>query len=80
MAYNPEEYILNMIFENQLGNNVTLSLSSPKENLTEEVVRQAMQTICDNRAIYGSGLSTLVKPVAAKIVKKDYMEFEPTVG
>lgn len=76
MAYNPEDYVLNMVFETHLGTNVTLSLASPKENLQADEVRQAMQTICDNRAIYGSGLTTLVKPVAAKIVKKDYLEIE----
>lgn len=78
--YNPEDFVLYLYFKNDQDQTVSMSISRPKENITETDVRRIMQSVVDNGAIYGAGNTVLVSPVAAKIVRKEYIEFEPTVG
>lgn len=78
--YNPEDYVLYLYFKNDQDQTVSLSISRPKENIDEKEVREIMETVCENGAIYGAGNTVLVQGVAAKIIRKEYLEFQPTVG
>lgn len=64
---------LEMTFQNMAGSRVTISVQDPKEDLGEEDVRGAMETIID-RNIFSSPGGDLVRIVGARIVTTEVAE------
>jgi len=58
---------LEMSFQNNEGNKVTISVQDPREDLVEDDVRNAMQTIIDKNIFSSSG-GDLIRIVGARIV------------
>jgi hypothetical protein len=61
---------LEMVFRNESGKEVALSLADPKSDLTLAQVKAVMQHIVDKR-IFGSKSGDLVQIVEARISSKD---------
>ena len=64
-----------MTFENEDGGKVNLSIVDPKEDISQEEIREAMQLVVDKDIFEPNGLS-LVRPLYAKIVNTETTEFE----
>lgn len=64
---------LELVFVNLTGNKVTMRIPDPKEDLTENQVLTAMNTII-NKNIFRSGGGDLVSIVGARIVSRDVTE------
>ncbi|WP_205842205.1 DUF2922 domain-containing protein [Natranaerobius trueperi] len=61
---------LQMIFRNQDGKNVTISVNDPKEDLTEEDIETVMDEIID-RNIFMSPGGELKSKVAARVISRE---------
>ncbi|NPV27907.1 MAG: DUF2922 domain-containing protein [Firmicutes bacterium] len=61
---------LELIFQSASGNRVTLSLIDPKDNLTADQVRTAMQTII-NKNVFTSAGGDLVGIIGARLVNRE---------
>jgi len=64
---------LEMSFQNNAGSRVTISVQDPREDLVEDDVRNAMQTIIDKNVFSSSG-GDLVRIVGARIVATEVTE------
>lgn len=64
---------LQMVFQNEAGNNVTISLSDVKDDLTTEQIKSAMNTIVAKN-IFNSTGGDLVAVVSANLVSRDVQE------
>lgn len=60
--------VLKLRFKNGEDSNTTLIIRKPKEGLTEEVVKAAMQEIADSHAIVKIGVEKFKTPVSAEYV------------
>ncbi|MCX7883787.1 MAG: DUF2922 domain-containing protein [Caloramator sp.] len=65
---------LQMVFQNQSGNNVTISLPDVKEDLTAENIKAVMNTIIAKNVFQSSG-GDLVGIMSASIVSREVSEF-----
>lgn len=61
---------LEMIFRNEIGKEVTLSLADPKDNLTSAEVQTVMEAIVD-RNIFNTKNGDLVQVVEGRIRTRD---------
>jgi len=64
---------LEMSFQNNAGSRVTISVQDPREDLVEDDVRNAMQTIIDKNVFSSSG-GDLVRIVGSRIVATEVTE------
>ena len=64
-----------MTFENEDGGKVNLSIVDPREDISQEEIRQAMELVVEKDIFEPNGLS-LVKPLYAKIVNTETTEFD----
>lgn len=64
---------LQMVFQNQSGNNVTISLPDVKEDLTAENIKAAMNIIIAKNVFESSG-GDLVALMSANIISRDVEE------
>ena len=60
---------LQMLFTNEEGRTVTISVVDPKDNLTEAQVAAAMQTLLEKNVFISTG-GALVAVVGARIVSR----------
>jgi hypothetical protein len=67
---------LEMFFMNAAGKNSRISVADPKEDLTQEQVQTAMDTIVSNNVFDTAG-GDLIKAVNARIVTRDVVEIVP---
>ncbi len=69
------EKTLNLIFEDSAKGKTTISLDNPKDDLTDDQVKQAAKDIvAANILISGKGFK-LLKPVAANVTTKTVETF-----
>ncbi|WP_243120274.1 DUF2922 domain-containing protein [Caloramator sp. E03] len=66
---------LQMIFQNQAGNNVTISLSDIKDDLTSDNIKAAMNLIVSKNVFESSG-GDLVALVSANIISRDVQQID----
>ena len=66
--------VLEMIFGLADGKSLTLSVASPKLNVTETEIDQAMQTIITSGAFVRDGQAIVAKKTA-RIVERNVTEF-----
>lgn len=59
-----------MVFQNDLGKNVSISIPDVRDNITEQEVKTTMQTILAKN-IFTSNGGDLVGIMSAQIVNKD---------
>ena len=64
-----------MTFENEDAGKVNLSIVDPREDVSEEEIRQAMELVVEKDIFEPNGLS-LAKPLYAKIVNTETTEFD----
>lgn len=64
---------LEMIFQNQEGRRVTLSVQDPKEDLTPEEVQGAMELVVDKNVFDSTG-GSLVRLQSARLVTRGVEE------
>ena len=64
-----------MTFENEDGGKVNLSIVDPREDVSEEEIRQAMELVVEKGIFEPNGLS-LTKPLYARIVNTETTEFD----
>ena len=61
------------------GKNKVINIAAPKEDLTEDAVKTAMQTVVDQGAI-GTRYGNLVAPLKAAYYENDTLEVFNTVA
>jgi len=61
---------LQMVFVNEAGSNVTISLPEPKEDITSQEVADLMALIISKNAFLSNG-GSLVSAAAARLVSRD---------
>ena len=64
-----------MIFRNAAGKNVTISIDDPKDDLTEEQIKTAMELIVEKN-VFKKNDYAFVEAVEAKIVTTDTTEYD----
>lgn len=64
-----------MTFENEDGGKVNLSIVDPKEDISQEEIKQAMELVVEKDIFQPNELS-LVKPLYARIVNTETTEFD----
>ena len=64
-----------MTFENEDGGKVNLSIVDPRNNISEEEIREVMELVVEKDIFQPNQLS-LVKPLYAKIVNTQTTEFD----
>ena len=64
-----------MIFRNSAGKNVTISIDDPKDDLTEEQIKTAMELIVEKN-VFKKNDYAFVEAVEAKIVTTDTTEYD----
>ena len=64
-----------MTFENEDGGKVNLSIVDPREDISQEEIRQAMELVVEKDIFQPNELS-LVKPLYARIVNTETTEFD----
>ena len=64
-----------MTFKNRIGKNVTLSIDDPRDDLTEEQIKAAMELIIEKN-IFKKNNHTLVAAVAAQIINSQTDEYD----
>lgn len=64
-----------MTFENEDGGKVNLSIVDPRNNISEEEIRQVMELVVE-KDIFEPNQLSLVKPLYAKIVNTETTEFD----
>jgi hypothetical protein len=67
---------LEMFFMNAAGRNSRISISDPKEDLTQEQVQAAMDAIVSSNIFDTTG-GNLIQAVSARIVTRDVVEIVP---
>lgn len=67
---------LQMIFVNEAGGNVTISVQDPQEDLSDQAVATVMTLIIDKNVFVSNG-GALVSIHSARIVSRDV---EPIIG
>ncbi|MDO5018196.1 MAG: DUF2922 domain-containing protein [Lagierella massiliensis] len=65
---------LSMKFSNEAEDKITLNLSYIKEDLTDEIVKDAVTSIAQNKVLIGKN-GVIDKVVEAKLVETTYREF-----
>lgn len=70
---------LELIFENEIGKNVTISLDNPKENLDANTVISAMDEIIAQNVFTSNG-GDLVHKKGARVVERNVTEIEIDVA
>lgn len=65
---------LQMVFQNQVGKNVSINIAQVKDELTDEEVRALMQLIISKNIFETSG-GDLITIMSASVVAKDIEEF-----
>ena len=63
-----ENKVIQLVFKNEDGKKVTLSLDDPKDALTETEIKTAMETVV-TKNVFKKNNYSLVSAVSAKIVK-----------
>jgi aromatic ring-opening dioxygenase catalytic subunit (LigB family) len=63
------EKTLQLMFSNEQGRTVTISVADPKADLTQAEVVVAMSTLIDKNAFISTG-GSLIAPVGARIVSR----------
>lgn len=66
---------LQMVFKNQNNSNITISLDDPREDLTGEEVKTAMETIVAGE-VFESKTGKVVAAASAKIVTTEIRDLE----
>ena len=64
-----------MTFENEDGGKVNLSIVDPRDNISEEEIRQVIELVVEKNIFEPNGLA-IVKPLYAKIVNTETTEFD----
>jgi len=64
-----------MTFKTDEGKKVSLSVDDPKPNITEEEIKNTMETII-NSGIFAPNGESLIEMVGAKIVETDTIEYD----
>ena len=64
-----------MTFKNRIGKNVTLSIDDPRDDLTEEQIKAAMELIIEKN-IFKKNNHTFVEAVDAQIVNSQINEYD----
>ena len=64
-----------MIFRNSAGKNVTISIDDPKDDLTEEQIKTAMELIIEKN-IFKKNNHTLVEAVDAQIINSQTDDYD----
>lgn len=64
-----------MTFKNRIGKNVTLSTDDPRDDLTEEQIKAAMELIIEKN-IFKKNNHTFVEAVDAQIVNSQINEYD----
>ena len=64
-----------MIFRNSAGKNVTISIDDPKDDLTEEQIKTAMELIVEKNVIKKNDYA-LVEAVEAQIVTTQTTDYD----
>jgi tellurite resistance protein len=67
------EKTLQMVFQNQVGNNVSINIAQVKDEMTAEEVKALMQLIISKNIFETSG-GNLITIMSATIVAKDVQE------
>lgn len=70
-----EEKKLVMVFKNSVGKNVTISIEDPKDNLTEEQIKTAMDLIVEKK-VFKKNDYALVSALKAEIVTTNTTEYD----
>lgn len=70
-----ESKVLQMIFKNSVGKEVTISVDDPKDALTETEIKAAMDTIIEKN-IFKKNNYDLVSAVEAKVITKETTEYD----
>lgn len=70
-----EENRLVMTFKNRIGKQVTISIEDPRDDLTEEEIKTAMETIV-TKNVFKKNNYTLVEAVGAQIINADIVEYD----
>jgi|LSQX01.3.fsa_nt_gb hypothetical protein len=66
---------LQMVFANQEGRNVTISVNEPNDGITGEEVRSVMDTIID-KSIFSTTGGDMVAVSAARLVSREVTELD----
>ena len=64
-----------MTFKNRIGKNVTLSIDDPKDDLTEEQIKAAMELIIEKN-IFKKNNHTFVEAVDAQIINSQTDDYD----
>lgn len=64
-----------MVFKNRIGKNITLSIDDPRDDLTEEQIKAAMELIIEKN-IFKKNNHTFVEAVDAQIVNSQINEYD----
>lgn len=70
-----EENRLVMTFKNRIGKQVTIGIEDPRDDLTEEEIKTAMETIV-TKNVFKKNNYTLVEAVGAQIINADIVEYD----
>lgn len=71
-----KEVKLSMVFSTSLGKKVSLYIQDPREDLTEEDIKNAMNLIVEKNVFQNNVGEDLVSAVEAKIVTTDTTEYD----
>lgn len=66
---------LDLVFQNQAGRAVRIGVPNPKDNLTQDQIGAAMDTVIAKNIFATSG-GNLVQKLRARIVVQDVTEYE----
>lgn len=69
---------LKLVFETAKGSLVTYSIPDPKEGITKEEIKAAMQVVID-KDIFETSNGELATPVSARVVETSETAFDLTV-
>lgn len=64
-----------MTFKNRIGKNVTLSIDDPRDDLTEEQIKAAMELIIEKNILKKNN-HTLVEAVDAQIINSQTDDYD----
>ena len=64
-----------MTFKNRIGKNVTLSIDDPRDDLTEEQIKAAMELIIEKN-IFKKNNHTFVEAVDAQIINSQTDDYD----
>ena len=67
------EKSLQMVFQNQLGKNVTMNLAGVKDDLTDTQIKTLMQLIVSKNVFESSG-GDLISVMSASIIARDVQD------